>query len=100
MLSKFKTIYKPAEIEIIEKKSRFIGHAFPVKNEDDALAHLAAIRKAHSKANHNCFAWQIGAADEFSRQSDDGEPSGTAGMPILDFLRKEGIKNTLVVVTR
>jgi len=100
MLERFKTTYKHAEIEIIEKKSRFIGHVFPVENEEEALGHLAAVRKAHLKANHNCFAWQIGQNDQFSRQSDDGEPSGTAGMPILDLLRKEGIKDTLVVVTR
>ena len=100
MLERFTTIYKPAQIEIIEKKSRFIGHAFPVESEDAALAILADVRKAHAKANHNCFAWQIGDDNRFTRQSDDGEPSGTAGMPILDLLRKEGIKNALVIVTR
>ena len=100
MLERFTTVYKAAETEIIEKKSRFIGHAFPVESEDEALANLANVRKFHAKANHNCFAWQIGDDNRFTRQSDDGEPSGTAGMPILDFLRKEGIKNTLVIVTR
>jgi len=100
MIETFKTIYKPAAAEITEKKSRFIGHAFPVSNEDEALALLTGIRKEHAKAGHNCFAWQIGEAGRFTRQSDDGEPSGTAGMPILDMLRKEGIQNALVVVTR
>ena len=100
MLERFKTIYKPAETEIFEKKSRFIGHAFPVCNEEAAMAHLAAVRKAHPKANHNCFAWQMGSANEKTRQSDDGEPSGTAGMPILDYLRKEDIRDALLVVTR
>lgn len=100
MLERIKTIYKPAEAEIFEKKSRFIGHAFPVENEGAALAHLETVRKAHSRAGHNCFAWQMGDSNQFARQSDDGEPSGTAGMPILDFLRKEGIKNSLIVVTR
>ncbi|MCL2397968.1 MAG: YigZ family protein [Defluviitaleaceae bacterium] len=100
MLERFKTIYKPAEAEIIDKKSRFIGHAFPMETEEAAVAQLEAIRKAHSRAGHNCFAWQIGQANQFTRQSDDGEPSGTAGMPILDFLRKEDIKNALIVVTR
>jgi len=99
-LERFTTIYKPVETEIFEKKSRFIGHAFPVESEDDALAILADVRKAHAKANHNCFAWQIGEDNRFTRQSDDGEPSGTAGMPILDLLRKGGIQNTLVIVTR
>ncbi|MCL2574485.1 MAG: YigZ family protein [Defluviitaleaceae bacterium] len=100
MLERFTTIYKHAEIEIIEKKSRFIGQAFPVESEEEALAILANVHKTHAKAVHNCFAWQIGEANQFARQSDDGEPSGTAGMPILDYLRKEGIKNTLVIVTR
>ena len=100
MLERFKTVYQPSEIEIIEKKSRFIGQAFPVENEEAALGHLAAVRRAHVRAGHNCFAWQIGLNDQFARQSDDGEPAGTAGMPILDLLRKEGIKNTMVVVTR
>jgi len=99
-LERFTTIYKPAEIEIIEKKSRFIGHAFPVESEEEALAILADIRKIHAKAVHNCFAWQIGDDNRYTRQSDDGEPSGTAGMPILDYLRKGGIQNTLVIVTR
>jgi uncharacterized YigZ family protein len=100
MLERFTTIYRAAEIEIFEKKSRFIGHAFPVESEEAALTILADVRKAHAKANHNCFAWQIGDDNRFTRQSDDGEPGGTAGMPILDLLRKEGIKNTLVIVTR
>ena len=100
MIETFKTVYKPAVAEIIEKKSRFIGHAFPVSDENEALALLEGVRKEHAKAGHNCFAWQIGEAGRFTRQSDDGEPSGTAGMPILDMLRKEGIQNTLVVVTR
>lgn len=99
-LEKLTTIYKPAQIEIIEKKSRFIGHAYPVESEEDAIDILNTIRKQHAKATHNCFAWQIGQKNQFARQSDDGEPSGTAGMPILDLLRKEGIKNCLVVVTR
>lgn len=100
MLERFTTIYKHAEIEIIEKKSRFIGQAFPVESEEEALSILTDVRKTHAKAVHNCFAWQIGEANQFTRQSDDGEPSGTAGMPILDYLRKEGIKNTLIIVTR
>ena len=100
MPERFTTIHKPAEAEIIEKKSRFIGHAFPVESEEKALAILADVRKAHAKAAHNCFAWQIGGDNRSTRQSDDGEPSGTAGMPILDLLRKEGIKNALVIVTR
>ena len=99
-MTRFTTIYKPSEIEVIEKKSRFIGHALPCESEEAALAHLADVRKQHARANHNCFAWQMGEHNQFTRQSDDGEPSGTAGMPILDTLRKGGIKNSLVIVTR
>ncbi|MCL2349937.1 MAG: YigZ family protein [Defluviitaleaceae bacterium] len=100
MLNKFKTIYKPAEIEIFEKKSRFIGYAFPLECEEAAMAELAALRKMHAKAAHNCFAYCIGQKGQLTRQSDDGEPSGTAGMPILDFIQKQDIKNILIVVTR
>ena len=100
MLDRFTTIYKPAEIEVFEKKSRFIGHAFPCEGEDEALVFLTEVRKRHARAAHNCFAWQFGEQNQFARQSDDGEPNGTAGMPILDMLHKGGIKNALVVVTR
>jgi len=100
MLQSFKTIDKTAIIETMEKGSRFIGHAFPVDNEVDALAHLSEIRQTHAKATHNCWAWQMGMANQMTRQSDDGEPSGTAGMPMLDYLRKEDLKNVLVIVTR
>ncbi|MCL2854890.1 MAG: YigZ family protein [Defluviitaleaceae bacterium] len=100
MIASFKTIDKPAIIETVEKGSRFIGHAFNVDNEEAALAHLAEIRQLHAKATHNCWAWQMGMANQFTRQSDDGEPSGTAGMPMLDYLRKEDLKNVLVIVTR
>jgi len=100
MLQRYKTILKPAEIEIFEKKSQFIGHAFPVITEEAALAKLAEIRKIHAKATHNCWAYQVGERNQFTRQSDDGEPSGTAGMPMLDYLKKTGLQDTLVVVTR
>jgi len=100
MLHRFKTVYQHATAEIIEKKSRFIGHAFPVEDEAAALAFLDSVRKEHGRANHNCFAWQFGEQSLHARQSDDGELAGTAGMPILDYLRKEDIKNTLIVVTR
>ena len=100
MLQSFKTIEKAAIIETVEKGSRFIGHAFPVDSEVAALAYLAEIRQVHARATHNCWAWQMGMANQMTRQSDDGEPSGTAGMPMLDYLRKEDLKNVLVIVTR
>ena len=106
VIERYKTILKPAEIEIFEKKSQFIGHAFPVMSEEEAMERLGVIRKIHAKATHNCWAWHVAGdggknhAAMSERQSDDGEPSGTAGMPMLDYLKKAGLKNVLVVVTR
>jgi uncharacterized YigZ family protein len=105
MLQNYKTIYKQAEIELFEKGSRFIGHAFPINAnptdaESIALKQLNEIKQIHKTAHHNCFAYQIGDKNQFVRQSDDGEPSGTAGMPILDFIKKQDLKNILIVVTR
>jgi len=100
MLQNYKTIQNPASVEIFEKNSRFIGHAFPMDTEDAALNKLNEIKKTHKTANHNCFAYQIGERNQFSRQSDDGEPSGTAGTPILEYIKKQELKNILVVVTR
>ncbi|MCL2353364.1 MAG: YigZ family protein [Defluviitaleaceae bacterium] len=100
MLKQYKTIYNQAEVEFVEKKSKFIGYAFPVTSEEEALEHLENIRKMHFKATHNCFAYQIGENNQFKKQSDDGEPNGTAGMPILDYIQKSGLKNILIVVTR
>jgi len=100
MLERYKTIQKAAEVEFFEKNSRFIGYAFPCATEKAALEHLADLRAFHPKAHHNCFAYQIGIANQHVRQSDDGEPSGTAGMPILDVIAKQDLKDVLVVVTR
>ena len=92
-----KTVFKPAAAEVIEKKSRFIGFAAPCASEGAALAYINDIRKEHNRANHNCFAF---ITPPIVRCSDDGEPSGTAGMPMLDILKKEGMEYALVVVTR
>ncbi len=100
MLKSFKTVNELAEAEIIEKKSRFIATVKPVSSEEDALEFIASLKKKYWNATHNVFAYQIGERDEIQRQSDDGEPSGTAGLPVLDVLRSEDIKNTAVVVTR
>lgn len=86
------------EIEI--KKSRFICHLFRVTSEEDARAQIEIVRKQHWSANHNCTAWIIGAGQANQRSSDDGEPSGTAGMPMLEVLRRRGLTDTLAVVTR
>ena len=86
------------EDEFIEKKSRFIGRAWPVETEEEALAHIAEMKKQHYDATHNCWAYVIknGAV----RFSDDGEPGGTAGMPMVQVLQKENLYNVCCVVTR
>lgn len=86
--------------EVVEKKSRFIARIFPVETEDEALELLAGVRKKHYDARHNCFAYVLGEKNETERCSDDGEPSGTAGRPILDVITGHGLHNVLVVVTR
>lgn len=100
MPDKYKTVLSEAQAEIIEKKSRFIASVMPVSSEDDARLFIDKIKKKYWDATHNVFAYQVGERNEIQRQSDDGEPSGTAGLPVLDVLRGEDIKNTAVVVTR
>lgn len=98
MLDKYTTIEKEVNEEIIEKKSKFIANVFPVSNEDEALKRLEGVKKLHRDARHNVFVYRIANGNE--RASDDGEPSGTAGVPILDILRGMKLQNVLVVVTR
>lgn len=98
MLDKYTTIEAKVNGEIIEKKSKFIANIFPIENEDEALAILNEIRKLHRDARHNVFVYRIANGSE--RASDDGEPSGTAGIPILDILRGMKLQNILVIVTR
>jgi len=86
--------------EIIVEKSRFICHVKRVYNDMDAKDFINEIKKLHGGANHNCSAYQIGDHNEIQKASDDGEPSGTAGVPMLEVLKKQGIKNCAVVVTR
>ena len=82
------------------KKSRFICHLFRVNDDAEARAYIENVRKEHWNANHNCTAWIIGANQSNQRSSDDGEPSGTAGMPMLEVLRRRELTDTLAVVTR
>lgn len=98
MLENFLTIKHDAEAEIVEKKSIFIANIYPIIDEEDALKRLNDVRKKYRDAKHNVFAYRIANGTE--RYSDDGEPSGTAGMPILTILRGENLQNVLVVVTR
>ena len=88
------------EAEFIEKKSRFIATVKPVESEEEASAFIAEMQKKYWDARHNCSAFVIGARQELTRCSDDGEPAQTAGRPMLDVLLREGITNVAVVVTR
>lgn len=95
-----KVVYTGGEGEIVEKKSRFIATLRPVQTEAEAVAFIGEMKKKYWDARHNCSAFVIGNNQEISRCSDDGEPSQTAGRPMLDVLLKEEIHNTAVVVTR
>ena len=95
----YTTIAKQAEAEIVEKRSRFIATVKPVKTEEEALAFLAELRQTYWNATHNVYEYII-EENNLMRYSDDGEPGGTAGLPVLDMLKKEGLTNLIVVVTR
>lgn len=100
MLERYRTVRNAGQKEIVIKKSRFIGHVRPVEHEEEAVAFIEEIKKLHWNATHNCSAYMIGERDEIQKQSDDGEPSGTAGKPILEVIRNQGLKNVAIVVTR
>ena len=93
-------VYKGGQGEITEKKSRFIATVRPVESEDEAVSFINETKKKYWDARHNCSAFVIGKRQELTRCSDDGEPAGTAGRPMLDVLLKENIHNVAVVVTR
>ena len=93
----YRVIYKGGEGEIVEKKSRFIATVRPVESEEEAVAFIAEMKKKYWDARHNCSAFVIGANQELTRCSDDGEPAQTAGRPMLDVLLKEGVTNVAVV---
>ena len=96
----YKTVYKGGTGEIEEKKSRFIASIEPVASEEEAVAFFNKKKKEYWDARHNCTAFTIGEKHENTRCNDDGEPSGTAGRPMLDVLLREDIHNVAVVVTR
>ena len=100
MLLQYKTVYQGGEGEITEKKSKFIATVRPVKTEEEALAFLEEMKKKYWDARHNCYVYSIGKNREYTRCSDDGEPSGTAGRPMLDVILGEDIYDVAVVVTR
>lgn len=86
--------------ELVIQKSRFIGYVKRVETEEEAQAFIQEIKKKHFDATHNCSAYLIGEHDQIQKANDDGEPSGTAGIPILEVLKKQQLKDTAVVVTR
>ncbi|WP_247928598.1 YigZ family protein [Streptococcus mitis] len=96
----FRTIKEDGQVQEEIKKSRFICHAKRVYSEEEARNFIAAIKKEHYKATHNCSAFIIGERSEIKRTSDDGEPSGTAGVPMLGVLENHNLTNVCVVVTR
>ncbi|NLX76729.1 MAG: YigZ family protein [Clostridiaceae bacterium] len=86
--------------EYEEKRSRFLAWVFPVSSEEEVFSHLQVLKKKYYDARHHCYAYIIEGESEIQRFSDDGEPSGTAGLPILETIRKKGLTNVLVVVVR
>lgn len=94
------TILTGGTAEFTVQRSRFIAYAEPVKSEEEARAFLAKIRKEHYDARHCCSAWVLGSDGARQKSSDDGEPGGTAGMPILDVIKKRGLTDAMVVVVR
>ena len=89
----------PAEAELTEKRSRFIGQIFPVTTEEEARARIESVKKKHYDARHNCWCYRLHTTGA-ERYSDDGEPQGTAGVPVLEVLRKEQLFDVVAVVTR
>lgn len=96
----YKIVYSGGSGEIVEKKSRFIANVFPVESEEDASRIIGETKKKYWDARHNCSAYVIGGRGELTRCSDDGEPGGTAGRPMLEVLTGEGLHNAAAVVTR
>ena len=97
-MKEYVTIAQRAEDDFFERKSQFIGYIAPVSSEEEALAFLAEIRAKHRDARHNCFAYIL--QNGVKRASDDGEPQGTAGVPIMEVVEREGLTDVIVVLTR
>ncbi|PLR78258.1 YigZ family protein [Bacillus sp. V3-13] len=100
MLHRYYTVKGHGEHEIIIQKSRFIAHVSRAESEEEAQEFIQKIKKQHWNATHNCSAYLIGENDQIQKANDDGEPSGTAGVPILEVLKKKQLKDTVVVITR
>jgi uncharacterized YigZ family protein len=100
LLASYYTVKGYGEYEMVIQKSRFLVYVDRVVTEEDAQAFIERIKKKHWDANHNCSAYLVGERDHIQKASDDGEPSGTAGVPMLEVLKKRRLKDTVVVVTR
>lgn len=100
MTESYMTVRQAGHNEVTIQKSRFIGYASPCTTEEEAIRYIQAIREQHREARHHCYAYIIGSNSGIMRYSDDGEPGGTAGMPMLDLLKKEQTVNCCVVVVR
>ena len=100
MIDSFHTISGPSTGEFKDRGSKFIAYAWPVRNEEAAMACVEGLRKEHFKARHHCFAWRLGLDGQRFRANDDGEPSGTAGRPILGQIDATGLTDVVVVVVR
>lgn len=99
-MKEYSSLYQFGSDEVLIEKSRFIGHGKGVQSEEEAIAFIESVRKEYRDATHNVWAYIIGENKNIQRYSDDGEPSGTAGIPVLEVLKKEDITNAAVVVTR
>ncbi len=99
-MKSYKTVFAYGEDELSINKSRFIGYATPVESESEAVSFIEKIKKKHWNATHNVPVYIVGEDMTLQRYSDDGEPSGTAGVPVLEMLKKEGITNICIVMTR
>lgn len=100
MRENYFTVKGYGESEIVISKSRFLTYIERAETEEDAISFIDGIKKLHHNATHNCSAYIIGEHDHIQKANDDGEPSGTAGVPMLEVLKKQGLKDTVVVVTR
>ncbi|MGR6905110.1 YigZ family protein [Lysinibacillus sp. BSL11] len=100
MRENYLTVKGYGESEIVISKSRFLTYIERAETEEDAISFIDGIKKLHPNATHNCSAYIIGEHDHIQKANDDGEPSGTAGVPMLEVLKKQGLKDTVVVVTR
>lgn len=100
MRKSYRTVLNETETELVEKKSRFIASAKPVSSEQEALEFLDSIKSRYRDARHNVYAYSVGGDNIIQRYSDDGEPSGTGGLPVLEAIKKNDVEDVIIVVTR